>query len=129
MQTALTFAAVLAVVTGIVHSVLGELLIFRHLREGTLVPAKDAPPLRGRNVRIIWATWHLATVFGWAFAAILGWLAIDPKVPVMSLVMATTIAAYIGGALLVLVGTRGRHPGWVALAVVAALTWSALGGA
>ena len=71
MQTELAAAAVLSVVTGVVHSVLGEWLMFRHLRQGTLVPQLGAPPLRARNIRILWATWHLASVFGWAFAAIL----------------------------------------------------------
>ena len=126
MQTLLAVAGGLAIVTGIAHSVLGELLIFRHLRSGTLVPTHGAPPLQGRNVRILWATWHLATVFGWAFAAILLRVAFQPDVPLLPLVAGATVAANIGGSLLVLVGTRGRHPGWVALAVVAALTWRAL---
>ncbi|MES9943184.1 MAG: hypothetical protein ABW104_15370 [Candidatus Thiodiazotropha sp. 6PLUC2] len=129
MQIILATAAGLAVLTGIVHSVMGELLIFRHLRNGTLVPTHDAPPLKNRNIRIVWATWHLATVFGWAFAAVLGRLAMDPQAEIISLVVGATVAAYAGGAMLVLVGTRGRHPGWVALSAVAALTWSALGGA
>lgn len=129
MQTLLFIAAGLAVLTGIAHSILGELLIFRHLRNDTLVPTQDAPPLRSRNVRIIWATWHLATVFGWAFAAVLARVAMDPQAQLLSVVLNAAVAAYAGGALLVLVGTRGRHPGWVALAAVAALTWGALGGA
>ena len=129
MQTSLAIAAALAVLTGIVHSALGEHLIFRHLRSGTLVPALGAPPLRSRNIRILWATWHLASVFGWAFAAVLARLALEPDAPLRSLAVGATVAAYAGGSLLVLVGTRGRHPGWVALAAVAALTWGALGGA
>lgn len=128
MQTSLMIAAALAVVTGLAHSALGELLIFRHVRRGTLVPAQDAPPLRNRNIRILWATWHLATVFGWAFAAVLARLAVEPQAALLPLVTGATVAAYACGSLLVLVGTRGRHPGWVVLAAVAALTWGALGG-
>jgi len=128
MQMLLATAAGLAFLTGIVHSVLGEWLIFRHLRSGTLVPTKDAPPLKNRNIRIIWATWHLATVFGWAFAAVLAYLAMDPQAQLLPLMMSAAIAAYIGGALLVIVGTRGRHPGWIALSAVAILTWAALSG-
>ncbi|MEC4717681.1 hypothetical protein RY831_00800 [Noviherbaspirillum sp. CPCC 100848] len=127
MQTLLAIAAVLAVLTGIAHSVLGELLIFRHLRQGTLVPAEDAPPLRNRHIRILWATWHLATVFGCAFAAMLARLAVTPHASFPDLLAEATIAAYAGGSLLVLIGTRGRHPGWFALAAVAALTWTAIG--
>ena len=59
MQALFFAAGLLALITGVVHSVFGEILIFRHLRSGGLVPAMGAPPLRERNVRIIWATWHL----------------------------------------------------------------------
>ena len=126
MNITLAIAAGLAVLTGIVHSVLGEWLIFRHVRQGSLLPAEDAPPLRKRNLRILWATWHLASVFGWAFAVILGMLAFNPQVTLLSLVAGATVAAYAGGSLLVLVATNGRHPGWIALALVVALTWVGL---
>jgi hypothetical protein len=123
----LAVAAGRAIVTGVAHSVLGELLILRHLRSGTLVPIHGAPPLQERRVRILWSTWHLATVFGWAVAAILLRLALQPDVPLLPLVASATVAANVGGSLLVPVGTTGRHPGWIALAAVAALTWRASG--
>ncbi len=126
MHPLYTAAGTLAVVVGIVHSVLGEVLIFRHLRQGGIVPTLDAPPLRERNVRILWATWHLATVFGWAFAGVLFRLASAPDDAAVTAFLPTAIiVANAGGALLVLVGTRGRHPGWIALLAVAALTWLA----
>jgi hypothetical protein len=127
MQTYLTVAAGVAFLTGVAHSVLGEMLIFRQLRRGTLVPGQDAPPLRSRNIRIIWATWHVATLFGWAFAGVLLQLALSPQASLVSLFLNATVAAYAGGSLLVLVGTRGRHPGWIALAAVAALVWTGAG--
>jgi cytosine/uracil/thiamine/allantoin permease len=123
MQTLLIAAACIAFLTGAAHSVLGEILIFRHLRNGTLVPEQDAPPLRNRHIRILWATWHLATVFGWAFAGVLLQLGLSAQVLLASLLTGAAIAAYAGGALLVLAGTRGRHPGWIALGLVAALVW------
>ena len=52
-------AAVLAISVGVIHSVLGELLIFNQMREGSFVPKIGKPLLRERNVRILWATWHL----------------------------------------------------------------------
>ena len=127
MQTYLAVAAGVAFLTGVAHSVLGEMLIFRQLRRGTLVPGQDAPPLRSRNIRIIWATWHVATVFGWAFAGVLLQLALSPQASLVSLFLNATVGAYAGGSLLVLVGTRGRHPGWIALAAVAALVWTGAG--
>lgn len=125
MQTFLLVAATLAFLTGVAHSVLGEILIFRYLRNGTLVPGQDAPPLRSRHIRIIWATWHLATLFGWAFAGVLFELALSPHSSPLALLTDATVAAYGGGSLLVLIGTRGRHPGWIALATVAILVWAA----
>ncbi|MEO8011971.1 MAG: hypothetical protein ABI650_10035 [Dokdonella sp.] len=127
MQTTLTIAATLAVLIGVAHSVLGERLIFRHLRQGTLVPTQGAPPLGARNIRILWATWHLATVFGWAIATLLFALAASPDAQLGSLLIPAAVIAYAGGAILVLVGTRGRHPGWIALGIVAGLTWVAGG--
>lgn len=64
-------AAIVAVVVGIIHSVLGEILSFRKLRKTGLVPKEPAPPLQGRNVRILWTTWHLASAFGFGFSGIL----------------------------------------------------------
>ncbi len=129
METLLTLAAVLLLFTGLVHSLLGEWLIFRHLRQGTWVPQLGAPPLRARNIRILWATWHLASVFGWGFAATLWGLAATPEAPVDELVLTAVSGATSIGAVLVLVATSGRHPGWVALGAVASLSWAALRGA
>ncbi len=123
MQTLLIAAGGLALITGIVHSVLGEVLIFRQLRSGGLVPAMSAVPLSERNLRIIWATWHLASVFGWAFAVVLIRIGLaTPDDPLAPLVLSAIIFANLGGSLLVLVGTKGRHPGWIALLLVAVLT-------
>jgi hypothetical protein len=127
MSALLLFAGSLALVTGAVHSVLGEVLIFRHLRHGGLVPTKAAPPLRERHVRILWATWHLTSVLGWALAGVLLRLAVGPRESSFeAFVVSAIVFANLGGSLLVLVGTRGRHPGWIALAIVATLAW--LGG-
>ena len=126
METPLTLAAALLFATGIVHSILGELLIFRHLRRGTLVPQLGAPPLQARHVRILWASWHLASVMGWGFAAILWGMAAAPEAPLHSLVLQAVSGATAMGAMLVLAGTRGRHPGWIALGAVAVSAWAAL---
>ena len=120
MQSMYLAAGLIATVTGVVHSALGERLIFRHVRGGGVIPASGAPPLRERHIRILWATWHLASVFGWAFAGVLLRLAFPPA-PAASVVTAAIVLAYLGGSVLVLVATRGRHPGWIALLAVAVL--------
>jgi hypothetical protein len=126
MHALYLIAGVIAVLTGVAHSALGEILIFRHVRAGGIVPTLGAPPLRARNIRILWATWHLASVFGWALAAVLLRLGLGDALT-GAFVLGVVVAAYLGGAILVLVGTRGRHPGWIALSAVALLAWLAKG--
>ncbi|MEW8508323.1 MAG: hypothetical protein AB2598_16630 [Candidatus Thiodiazotropha sp.] len=117
----LVAAALIALVVGVVHSLLGEILIFSKLRDSGIVPTRPAHPLSGRNVRILWATWHLATVFGWAFAGVLFTLA-QTSDAFRSATLNATVCAFFTGSILVFIGTGGRHPGWIGLLAVAALT-------
>ena len=79
MNPWLVAAAATVFVIGLVHSVLGEHMIFRHLRHGSassgIVPTGGAPALRDFQTRILWASWHLVTVLAWALAALIFWLA------------------------------------------------------
>jgi hypothetical protein len=77
MNACLVAAAGLAFLVGLAHSVLGERLIFRRLRTGRLVPTNGGKVLGEGHVRIVWASWHVLTVFGWGIAAILLWLAFE----------------------------------------------------
>lgn len=115
-------AAALVFLIGLVHSWMGELMIFRHLRERGVVPTGGAPVLRDFQTRILWASWHLVTVMAWAFAALLLWLA-QPAAQAASggVVESTLAAALTAGAGLVLWSNRGRHPAWMALLAAAAL--------
>lgn len=127
MNTALAAAAVLSLVIGLVHSVLGERLVFSRLRQGTVVPTQGGTLLRGAHVRILWATWHVVTVLGWGVAGVLLLLAAEPALGPLHLSLLQLIAlAMLASGALVLVGTRGRHPGWIGLVGVAVLTWLGL---
>ena len=124
MQTSFLAAGVLAFVVGVAHSVLGEILIFRHMRVKGLVPTVGAPLLRERHVRILWASWHIVTVFGWALGAILLQLAFSAhNIGFQAFVEHTIIFAMLASSFLVLIGTKGMHPGWLGLLGVAVLTW------
>jgi hypothetical protein len=116
MNTYLLAAGVVAIVVGAVHSLLGEILIFRHLRNKSIIPALSAPPLRERHVRILWASWHIPTVFCWAFSALILNLTTLER---------AAMFAFFASAVLVLIGTKGRHPGWLGLLAVALLIWLA----
>jgi len=110
---------IVSVLTAIVHSALGEVLIFRHLRSKGIVPDLAVPPLPARRTGILWATWHLASVFGLAFAAVLFAAATQRFArPGVNFTLAAVSIANLIASLLVLLGTRGRHPGWVALLIV-----------
>ncbi len=121
MNTCLVVATVLAVLVGVVHSVLGERLIFRHQ------PRVDGNARRHRRpFDILWATWHIASVLGLAMAAVLWKLAAVPEPSALREFLLLAIAlAYAASGVLVLVGTRGRHPGWAGLIGVAVLVWLA----
>jgi hypothetical protein len=124
MTTLFTAAGTLLALTGVVHSILGEVMIFRKLSNKSIVPNQSAPPLSARNIRILWASWHLISIFGWVFAAILI-KAGGNSAPNMDWLANAIAGACLAGGLLVLTGTRGRHPGWIALTLAAALTWTA----
>lgn len=127
MQPYLLTAAILAVVVGLVHSILGEVLIFSRMRNGRqVIPTIGKPLLRERHVRILWATWHIVTIFGWAIAVVLfrlSWPAAG--VLLQDVVMHAIIVSMLTSALLVLVATKGKHPGWIGLLAVAILCWLA----
>lgn len=122
MNAWLAGAAALVFTIGLVHSVLGERRIFRHLRRAGIVPTGGAPVLRDFQTRILWASWHLVTVLAWALAALLLWLA-QPAARAASggVVEQICIAALVASAGLVLWSNRGRHPAWIALLAAAAL--------
>ena len=124
MNTALLWAATGLALVGIVHSVLGEVLIFRALRMRGIVPTTAQPLLRERQLRIVWATWHLVSVLGWLLAALLWRLAAEPpQAPLVVWTAHATGAAVAVCGLLVLYATRGRHPAWAVLLGIAALLW------
>jgi hypothetical protein len=121
VNTSLVVASVLAVLVGVVHSVLGERRIFRHQPR-----AADSGRRHRRPFDILWATWHIASVLGVALAAVLWKLAAMPEPSTLREFLLLAVAlAYAVSGVLVLVGTRGRHPGWAGLIGVAVLVWLA----
>jgi hypothetical protein len=124
MNVYLVSAAILAILVAVAHSVLGEVMIFRRLRTGGIIPTNGGGLLRESNVRILWASWHVLSVFGIGIAAVLLWLS-QPSagsVP-QAFVRGAFAAAMLSGSALVLVATRARHPGWIGLLGVAVLIW------
>jgi len=127
MNRYLVAAAVLAFLVGLAHSVFGERLVFRRLRQGGLVPTNGGKILGEAHVRILWASWHVLTVFGWGIASILLSLAFHSSGSSSTEFIEGAVAiSMLCGSVLVFIGTKAKHPGWVGLLGVAVLVW--LGG-
>src|ERR1044072_7763259 len=116
-------AAVLAFAIGLVHSWLGERLLFRRMRSVGFVPTEGGKVLREPYVRILWATWHVVTAMGWGVAVTLFWLALPSSKHLTDSFITKAISiSMLASSILVFVGTKGKHLGWVGLLAVAILT-------
>ncbi len=116
-------AGILTFVIGLVHSILGERLIFRRMRSAGFIPTNGGQVLREPHVRILWASWHLVTVMGWCIAAGLFELALPSSIHlVQSIAPKAVVSSMLASSFLVLIGTKGKHLGWVGLLGVAILT-------
>jgi len=124
MNLYLLTAALVAFLVGLAHSVLGEKLIFSRLRWGQVVPSSGTGLLQGRHIRILWASWHALTVFGWCIAAVLFWLSLPlTGQNQATLIESAILVASLVSSALVCFATRGRHPGWLGLLAVAFCVW------
>ena len=124
MNKYIAAAGTLAFFVGLVHSILGEKLIFRRMRTGSIIPTNGGKVIGEGHVRIIWASWHIVTLFGWLIAAALIWLARSPeRLQNNGVVLSAIASTMLVSALLVLIATKARHPGWAGLLGVAALVW------
>lgn len=120
-------AAVLLTLIGLVHSVMGERLIFRRMRCGALIPTNGGKVLREPHVRIVWVSWHLVTLFGSVLAVALLWLALPENLAMLRSPLSLSIGvSVVAAALLVFVGTKGKHLGWAGLLGVALLIGAGL---
>lgn len=117
-------AGLLTFLLGLIHSIMGEVLIFKRLRSSGVIPTNGGSLLKERHVRILWASWHLVTVFGWGLAVILCWFSMSASAEVVipSFIASSVVISMVAGSALVLIGTTGKHPGWLVLAAIAILT-------
>jgi hypothetical protein len=117
-------AGIIAFVVGLFHTILGEVLVFKKMRSESIIPTYGGNILKESNVRILWSTWHALTIFGWGMAFLLFWLSFrSSRSYTYSFLENTVASSMLVGSALVLVGTKGRHPGWVGLLSVAILIW------
>lgn len=126
MNQYLWVAGLLCFILGLVHSILGEVLIFRNLRKSKkIIPTIVTSKLKERHLRIIWATWHLTSLFGWYIGAIL--LKMETKYNIQAnelfqFILTSTKITMLCSSLLVFIATKGKHLGWAILLIIGILT-------
>jgi hypothetical protein len=124
MRTLLIPAAILTIIVALTHSILGEVLIFSRLRAGSIIPMQGGSLLRERHVRILWASWHVVSIFGFAIAAIIWQLASQSNNELLRMFITNSFAiAMLLSSLLVLIATKAKHPGWLGLLGVTLFLW------
>jgi hypothetical protein len=113
-MTSLHVAAILLLLLGVAHSVLGErFILVRLFRRGDLPRLFGGPEFTIGTLRF---AWHITTVAWWAIAVLL-WQAGSGTLTERSTLAVIGFAAVASG-LLPLVITRGRHLSWVVLLAV-----------
>lgn len=117
MNLPLFFAGLLAVLLGLGHSIIGERMVFKGLKE-RLAQAEGRPVLSEQQVRVLRGSWHLVTLFGFALGALLIASAIRELVLDPVLVIGVTMVV---SGLYWVAATRGRHPAWIVLFAIAGL--------
>ncbi len=126
MSTTLLIAGILCFLLGLSHSILGEILIFQNKKSHKqIVPTIVKSDLKESHLRIIWATWHLASFLGWCIGAILLKTAHKQTIlntELIKFIISAIVISMLCSSFLVLVATKGKHPGWVVFLIIGILT-------
>jgi len=126
MNTYLFAAGILCIALGLIHSILGEIRIFhRQRKQGNIAPTIPKEDWKAAKIGILWATWHMASLFGWCIGALLLKIAYlnEADFTQINWMVPYVIYTMIGAALMVIVGTKARHPGWIVLLAIAVLLY------
>jgi hypothetical protein len=107
---ALQLAGVLAIMTAVVHGILGETKVF--------AKARIEPAWAERLVRAVWHCGAVARLGGGILLFVSPSLSAEPARRWIAIVFAVV---YGSGAIANAWATHGRHYGWVALSVIVAL--------
>lgn len=125
MNLYILIAAILCLILGIVHSFLGEYLIFKLKRKkGNLIPSIASSDFKERHLRIVWATWHLTSLLAFLIGALLIKTSLEQSAfnpNIYSFIIESITYTMFSASLLVLIGTRAKHTAWVVLIIIGTL--------
>ncbi len=124
MNIALLIAGLTSIIVGTTHSVLGERTVLKELKHASIDPRFEDIPISETSKHILWATWHIASIFGWLTGVTLIGVATNAIVIPSVLISCIAVSMASCGAL-VLTATKAKHPGWLGLFLVAILCWVA----
>ena len=113
----LTLAAILLVLVGLAHSILGERFLLI-----PLFKRRDLPTILGTTdftKRTLRFAWHITTIAWFGFAVILYQLSRDATVPSISIIIGIT---FLISGLIALIASRGKHLSWIVFLTIAALS-------
>ena len=111
--------AVLAILIGLTHSILGERYILVRLLRMEQLPRLFGDDSFTRNT--LRFAWHLTTIAWWGFGVML-WMAAGSG-EMKHVVLLTSGAVFLLSGLLSFVFTRGRHLSWIVFWIVAGISF------
>ena len=121
MNLPLVIAAVLSVLIGLAHSVLGERLLL-----GPLFSRGDVPKLLGSTTfsrQVLRFAWHLTTVLIFGIGLVIWYLASSPLNTEAVWILRAFAATFGASTLLSLIGARGKHFSWWVFLIITVLLW------
>ena len=122
MNLLLVIAAILTMLIGIAHSVLGERLLL-----GPLFRRGEVPKLLGSATfarRVLRFAWHLTTLLLIGIGVVVLYLAMGTSGVQTAWILHALSATFGASTLLSLIGTRGKHFSWSVFLVIAVLLWT-----
>jgi len=121
MNLPLMIAAVLSVLIGIAHSVLGEKLLL-----GPLFRRGELPKLLGSSTfarNVLRFAWHLTTVLAVGIGVVIGYLASSPLDAKAVWILRALSITFGVSTLVSLIGARGKHFSWWVFLIITVLLW------
>jgi hypothetical protein len=115
-------SAILLIILALAHSLFGEIGMIN-----PLVKSKGVPAFRG-SVRFTKDTmrfaWHITSILGLGFAAVILYYGTldqldDDERRVLEIFTITFAISFVVS----LIGSRGKHPAWIAFLLIAIFTW------
>lgn len=120
MNLYLLIASILAILIGIIHSILGERLILIPLLKKELPQILGSDWITKRTLRF---AWHVTSICWWGMAFITLLFASKPLDLTSIFVLHVFAVVFFLSFLISLIGGRGRHFSWYVFLAITILLW------